>query len=112
MCRIQRDGVAAFVGLPEREATKIADLWVRDEIGLELSVEVRAAVVVGIYPMRIARFVTDTYGHAPVNGHAPMNGHAPLVAGGTSSADRRASAEPVVTEEGAIERGGVSPPRP
>ncbi len=79
--RIQRDGEAAFIGLPEREATKIADLWSRDEIGLELSVEVRAPVVVGIYPMRIARFVTDgTNGHAVTNGnghlHPPTHGHA------------------------------------
>ena len=43
-------------------------MWARDEIGLELSVEVRARVVVGIYPMRIARFVTD---HPASNGHAP-----------------------------------------
>ena len=79
--RIQRDGEAAFIGLPEREATKIADLWSRDEIGLELSVEVRAPVVVGIYPMRIARFVTDgANGHVTTNGnghlHPPTNGHA------------------------------------
>ena len=84
VCRVERPGQSAYLGLPEREATKIADLWARDEIGLELSVEVRAPVVVGIYPMRIARFVTDGgfihgtpngNGHAPTNGHA--NGHAP-----------------------------------
>lgn len=71
VCLIARDGQSAYVGLPEREATKIGDLWARDEIGVELSVEVRAPVVVGIYPMRIARFVTDG-GFAPING----NGHA------------------------------------
>lgn len=74
ICRIERDGQAAYLGLPEREAIKIADLWGRDEIGLELSVEVRAPVVVGIYPLRIARFVTDG---AYVNGHANGNGHQP-----------------------------------
>jgi hypothetical protein len=87
VCRVERPGEMAYLGLPEREATKIADLWARDEIGLELSVEVRAPVVIGIYPMRIARFVTDggfIHGtpngngssHAPMNGHAPTNGHA------------------------------------
>jgi hypothetical protein len=66
ICRIERDGEAAYLGLPEREAQKIADMWARDEIGLELSVEVRARVVVGIYPMRIARFVSE---HPGVHGH-------------------------------------------
>ena len=84
--RIQRDGEAAFIGLPEREATKIGDLWARDEIGIELSVEVHAPVVVGIYPMRIARFVTDG-GFAPLNGnaHVPLNGH--LMANGHAALD-------------------------
>ena len=36
-----------FVGLPEREAMKVQDLWLRGEIGLERSVEVHAPVVVG-----------------------------------------------------------------
>ena len=57
--RLERKGVVAWVGLPQREATKLQDLWLRDEVGLELSVEVRAPVVVGIYPMRIARYLTD-----------------------------------------------------
>ncbi len=59
VCRIERDGEVAYLGLPDREAAKIADLWLRGEIGLELSVEVRAPVVIGIYPMRIARFATE-----------------------------------------------------
>lgn len=70
MCRVEHDGRSAFLGLPEREATKIQDLWSRGEIGLELSVEVRAPVVVGIYPMRIARYVMDASGQYG-NGHAP-----------------------------------------
>lgn len=57
--RLERDGIIAWVGLPEREAAKLQDLWLRDEVGLELSVEVRAPVVVGVYPMRIARYLTD-----------------------------------------------------
>lgn len=85
--RIERDGQVAYVGLPEREATKIADLWGRDEIGVELSVEVRAPAVVGIYPLRIARFLTDggyANGHPNGNGidHAESNGHVPPQANG------------------------------
>ena len=56
---VARNGTSAYIGLPEREALKVQDLWQRDEIGVELSVEVRASVVVGVYPMRIARFVLD-----------------------------------------------------
>lgn len=71
MSPIVRNGTRAFIGLPEREATKLQDLWQRDEIGIELSVEVHAPVVVGIYPMRIARFVIDQ----ATNGyHARPNG--------------------------------------
>jgi hypothetical protein len=56
---VARNGTTAYIGLPEREALKVQDLWQRDEIGVELSVEVHASVVVGLYPMRIARFVLD-----------------------------------------------------
>ncbi len=59
MSLVRRNGSSAFVGLPEREATKLQDLWDRDEVGVELSVEVKAPVIVGVYPMRIARFVID-----------------------------------------------------
>jgi hypothetical protein len=62
---VRRNGTWAVVGLPEREATKLQDLWERDEIGVELSVEVRAPVIVGVYPMRIARYVLE---HS-ANGH-------------------------------------------
>ena len=72
MSVVSRNGTTAYVGLPEREASKLQDLWQRDEVGVELSVEVRAPVVVGIYPMRIARFVIDHAGSA--NGTTP--GHA------------------------------------
>lgn len=107
--RIEREGSVAYVGLPEREATKIGDLWARDEIGLELSVEVHAPVVVGIYPMRIARFVTD--GHAaPMNGngHAAVangNGHAPVANG-------NGHAEPTNRQAPAWDPGGAPAPRP
>jgi hypothetical protein len=68
MSAVSRNGTTAYIGLPEREASKLQDLWQRDEIGVELSVEVRAPVVVGVYPMRIARFVLDQSTNG--NGHA------------------------------------------
>ena len=70
MTVISRNGTTAYIGLPEREAMKLQDLWQREEVGIELSVEVRAPVVVGVYPMRIARFVIE---QSSVNG----NGHHP-----------------------------------
>jgi hypothetical protein len=73
---VRRNGTWAVVGLPEREATKLQDLWERDEIGVELSVEVRAPVIVGVYPMRIARYVLDQ----------STNGHGPFVARSNESA--------------------------
>jgi hypothetical protein len=76
ICSIARNGTVAFVGLPEREALKLQDLWSRDEIGVELSVEVRAPVVVGVYPMRIARYVMDGNGNGfQANGHGASNAH-------------------------------------
>jgi hypothetical protein len=77
---LERNGTRAWIGLPEREALKIQDLWQRDEVGLELSVEVRAPVVVGIYPMRIARYVMDSFPASATNGQVPSqptNGAAP-----------------------------------
>lgn len=72
---VERNGTHAWIGLPEREAGKIQDLWQRDEVGLEFSVEVHAPVVVGIYPMRIARYVAD---HGAFrNGQSSTNGHLP-----------------------------------
>jgi hypothetical protein len=71
---LQRNGTRAWIGLPEREAAKVQDLWQRDEVGLELSVEVRAPVVVGIYPMRIARYAMDAVATGSTNGHAPIHG--------------------------------------
>jgi hypothetical protein len=76
MAHLRRNGTSAWIGLPEREATKLEELWHRDELGLEMSVEVRAPVVVGIYPMRIARYVMDGLA-SNGNGHAAGNGHLP-----------------------------------
>ena len=69
VCRLERDGIVAWVGLPQREASKLQDLWLRDEVGLELSVEVRAPVVVGVFPMRIARYLTDGAQFSASNGN-------------------------------------------
>jgi hypothetical protein len=65
MTRLEVNGTIAWIGLPEREAAKLQELCQRNELGFELSVEVRAPVVVGVYPMRIARYVMDG---APLNG--------------------------------------------
>jgi hypothetical protein len=94
ICRVERGTEIMFVGLPEREAMKIQDLWVRGEIGLERSVEVRAPVVIGIYPMRIARYVVDggSNGHHPLMaeaGHVADDGVA-LQAGGNHGGDQPA----------------------
>ena len=77
MSHIARNGTSAYIGLPEREALKLQDLWQRDEVGVQLSVEVNAPVVVGIYPMRIARFVLDQA--ASLNGHGGANGVHPAL---------------------------------
>jgi hypothetical protein len=78
MVRISRNGTTAFIGVPEREAVKLEELWARDELGVELSVDVRAPVVVGVFPMRIARYTVDHAAPAGANGSAvSMNGHAP-----------------------------------
>ena len=80
MSAVARNGTTAYIGLPEREAVKLQDLWHRDEVGVELSVEVRAPVIVGVYPMRIARFVIDhsANGSGPgtVSGNGARIGHA------------------------------------
>lgn len=65
---LERNGTVAWVGLPEREASKLRDLWQQDEVGLELSVDVRAPVVVGVYPMRISRYLADGFGANGTNG--------------------------------------------
>ncbi|MEK6192088.1 MAG: hypothetical protein AABM41_07165 [Chloroflexota bacterium] len=76
--RISRNGASAYIGVPAREAAKLEELWIRDELGVELSVDVRAPVVVGVFPLRIARYVVD---HNAPNGQGPIgpapNGNGP-----------------------------------
>jgi hypothetical protein len=78
MVRISRNGSSAYIGVPAREAAKLEELWIRDELGMELSVDVRAPVVVGVFPMRIARYAVD---HNAASGHGPIgpapNGNGP-----------------------------------
>jgi len=73
MSVVARNGTTAYVGLPEREAAKLQDLWQREEVGVELSVEVRAPVIVGVYPMRIARFILDQAANGGGNGYHPAH---------------------------------------
>lgn len=89
MVRISRNGTSAYIGIPAREAAKLEELWMRDELGVELSVDVHAPVVVGVFPMRIARFTFDPNG---VNGNG-ANGPAPSGAG-QASADERIKGQP------------------
>ena len=92
ICSIRRNGSSAFVGLPEREARKVEELWIREEIGVELSLEVRAPVVVGVYPMRIARYVMDGQFH-PSNGfHPHQNGNGQAQADADAGEMRRPEA--------------------
>jgi hypothetical protein len=88
MSVVARNGTTAYIGLPEREASKLQDLWQRDEVGVELSVEVKAPVVVGIYPMRIARFVIEQSG-GPVTGRTGDGWQPPPSTAGAMADDPR-----------------------
>ena len=85
MSRLARDGTTTYIGLPEREAVKIEALWVNYEIGLDMSVEVRAPVVVGVYPMRVVQYANG-------NGNGAAGG-----TGGTGAAGP--SAPPALPEQ-------------
>jgi len=53
VCKVDvTDQGCVFVGLPEREAEFIATLARDGDIGLELSQDPTAPIVVGVYPMR------------------------------------------------------------
>lgn len=90
MIRISRNGTSAYIGIPAREAAKLEELWTRDELGVELSVDVRAPVIVGVFPMRIARYAFDPGG---ANGHPP-GGHRPGAHDPDMEPDREPGAEP------------------
>ena len=90
MVRITRNGSSAYIGVPAREAAKLEELWMRDELGVELSVDVRAPVVVGVFPMRIARYLVDRNAS---NGHGP---NAPNTDGPPPGPDSEIADEPSV----------------
>lgn len=92
MARISRNGSSAYIGVPAREAAKLEELWMRDELGVELSVDVRAPVVVGVFPMRIARYMVD---HGAVNGNGAV-GHGPIGLGPPPGPDGELTDEPSV----------------
>jgi hypothetical protein len=98
MALLRRNGSTAWVGLPEREANKLQELWDRNELGVELSVEVRAPVVVGVYPMRIARYVTEGFVNGNGNGAVAVNGggNGAAQGGGNGSAFGQPAAGPNV----------------
>ena len=83
MVRISRNGTSAYIGIPAREAAKLEELWMRDELGVELSVDVHAPVVVGVFPMRIARYTFDPGAVNGNGGHGP----APIGLGQAPAAD-------------------------
>ena len=104
MAYLQRNGTCAWIGLPEREATKVQELWQRDELGLQMSVEVRAPVVVGVYPMRIARYVIDAaLGAASANGHAHSPEAPPPYQNGNGAAAPPARPEPTLASDPALD---------
>jgi hypothetical protein len=107
MAHVHRNGTSAWIGLPEREATKLQELWHRDELGMELSVEVRAPVVVGMYPMRIARYVMDSL-HPTGNGHA-ANGQNHPAANGRPAMEGAPNPSPAVPSprNGTPGNGGI-----
>lgn len=53
MSLIEGPGGRVWIGLPERAAQIIAQLWREGKIGLERSVAVRAPVIEGVYPMHL-----------------------------------------------------------
>lgn len=56
-----------YVGLPEGTAQSLEKLWKQGKIGLELSSEFDASVLIGVYPMNPAK----------ENGSGPMDRHLP-----------------------------------
>lgn len=57
----------AYVGLPASTAQSIEKLWKQGKIGIELSVEFDAGVLIGVYPMNPSK--------EQLNGHAHPRSH-------------------------------------
>jgi hypothetical protein len=61
-----------YVGLPSGTAQSIEKLWKQGKIGLELSVEFDARVLIGVYPMNPAKDYVNGFGYTPPR--AQLNG--------------------------------------
>lgn len=63
-----------YVGLPTGTAQSLEKLWKQGKIGLELSAEFDASVLVGVYPLNPARENGSTPGehHAPEANREPV----------------------------------------
>ncbi len=57
-----------YVGLPEGTAQSLEKLWKQGKIGLELSAEFDASVLIGVYPMNPARENGVAAGESHVSG--------------------------------------------
>ena len=70
----------AYVGLPAGTAQSIEKLWKQGKIGLELSVEFDAQVLIGVYPINPSKeHLNGSFnGHyrERSNGHRPQSGGA------------------------------------
>ncbi len=55
-----------YIGLPDREARMIYELWQEGKVGLELSPRFHARVVEGVYPILTARPTGDGEGQDEV----------------------------------------------
>jgi hypothetical protein len=58
-----------FVGLPTGTAQSIEKLWRQGKIGLELSVEFDARVLIGVYPMNPAKDYVNGPGYSTNRDH-------------------------------------------
>jgi hypothetical protein len=54
-----------YVGLPAGTAQSIEKLWKQGKIGLELSCEFDASVIIGVYPMNPAKEYSNGNGYHP-----------------------------------------------
>jgi hypothetical protein len=62
-----------YVGLPDGTAQSLEKLWKQGKIGLELSTEFDASVLIGVYPLNPAKEHLNGNG----NGHAEHH-HEPM----------------------------------
>ena len=68
----------AYVGLPLGTAQSIEKLWQQGKIGLEMSVEFDAQVLIGVYPINPSKEHLNGSYHAPHRGQFPNGNHVDL----------------------------------